>query len=71
MLLESTSVLRVRGSVELLMGVEVLEMRENVIKVEVEVATVEMLASAWIGEVFVAQRVVLALFLRVRQNRVR
>jgi hypothetical protein len=58
------------SSVELLVCVEMLKMREDVIKVKVEVSTMELLASAWIREVFVAKRVVLALFLRVRQNRV-
>jgi hypothetical protein len=49
MLLEA-SVVRVlsTSSVELLMRVEMLKMREDVIKVEVEVSSVELLASAWI-----------------------
>lgn len=69
MLLEA-SVVRVMStsSVELLMRVEMLKMREDVIKVKVEVSSVELLASAWIWEIFIAKRVVLAFFLRVGQN---
>jgi hypothetical protein len=68
MLFEASMVGVSSSSVELLVRVEMLKMREDVVKVEVEVSTVELLASSMVGEVFVAERVVLALLLRVRQN---
>lgn len=72
-MLFEASVVRVStsSSVKLLVRVEMLKMREHVVKVEVEVTAVELLTSAWVGEVFVAESVVLALPLRVGQNCIR